>query len=125
MQSLSFGVLIIPSLNPDDKLISVIKSASEYFSDIILVNDGSKEEHESVFRHITDNYRQVHYLHHDENRGKGVALKTAMQYFRSNPKFDGYDGVVTADADGQHEILDINAIDKQLGLNPSKSIVIG
>ena len=44
MRNLSFGVLVIPSLNPDEKLIAVIRDASEYFSDIILVNDGSKEQ---------------------------------------------------------------------------------
>jgi dolichol-phosphate mannosyltransferase len=90
-----------------------------------LINDGSDEKCESVFRYITSNFKQVHYLKHEENKGKGTALKTAMQYFRSNQNFEVYDGVVTADADGQHEISDIIALDKRLGLNPSKSIVIG
>ena len=34
--------VIIPSLNPDDKLIKVVDSLVEYdFNDIIIVNDGS------------------------------------------------------------------------------------
>ena len=125
MKNLSFGVLIIPSLNPDEKLVSVVREAVEYFSDIILVNDGSGKEYESVFRRITDKFDGIHYLKHSENKGKGYALKSAMQYFRSNPNFDGYDGVVTADGDGQHEINDIIAIDKQLGLHNEKSLIIG
>ena len=38
--------VIIPSLNPDDKLIKVVDSLVEYdFNDIIIVNDGSDSEH--------------------------------------------------------------------------------
>ena len=38
--------VIIPSLNPDEKLICVVDSLIEAgFDDIILVNDGSDENH--------------------------------------------------------------------------------
>ena len=43
------AVLIIPSLNPDQKLVEVVQKASEIFCDIIIVNDGSRVEYECVF----------------------------------------------------------------------------
>ena len=38
--------VIIPSLNPDDKLVSVVDSlVKKGFEDIIIVNDGSDSAH--------------------------------------------------------------------------------
>ncbi len=125
MQKLSFSVLVIPSLNPDEKLIALTKQASEYFSDVIIVNDGSGKEYDAIYKRISSNYKCVHYLKHDKNMGKGVAIKTAMEYFISSELADSYFGIVTADSDGQHEIEDIIAIDKQLGVHNEKSMVIG
>ena len=124
MKNSSFTVLVIPSLNPDDKLISLIKSACEYFSDIIIVNDGSGKDYEHIYKRIRSEYQGIHYLKHEENRGKGCALKTAMEYYLSSLA-TSYLGIVTADSDGQHEINDIIAIDKQLGGHGESSFVIG
>lgn len=47
-------------------------------------------------------------LTHDVNRGKGRALKTAFRYVLDNhPELDG---VVTADADGQHTVQDVTKL---------------
>ena len=44
------ATVIIPSLNPDEKIISTVKSLiDEGFDDIILVDDGSDEEHKARF----------------------------------------------------------------------------
>ena len=38
--------VIVPSLNPDEKLVEVVNGLiKEGFDDIIVVNDGSNEEH--------------------------------------------------------------------------------
>ena len=45
MKDLSNISVVLPSLDPDEKLHAVIEGLLEYgFTDIILVNDGSKEE---------------------------------------------------------------------------------
>ena len=63
--------VIIPSLNPDDKLIKVVDSLVEYdFNDIIIVNDGSDSEHLQPFN-ILSKYPQCTILTHSVNRGKG------------------------------------------------------
>ena len=42
--------VIIPSLDPDDKLLTVIRGVREKgFSDILLVDDGSRPENQHYF----------------------------------------------------------------------------
>ena len=97
--------IIIPSLNPDDKLLQVVNGLIEKgFEDIVLVNDGSDENHMDPFKIISD-YKQCHILHHEVNKGKGRALKTAFEYCIKNRQ--NIAGVVTVDGDNQHGAQDI------------------
>jgi len=97
--------VIIPSLNPDDKLIKVVDSLIEYgFDDIILINDGSDEAHMEEFNYL-EKYNQCVVLTHKVNKGKGRALKTAFEYCIAN-RLD-IDGIVTVDGDNQHKAIDI------------------
>lgn len=107
MSNLSDVSVVLPSLDPDDKLLAVIDGLLEYgFTDIILVNDGSKPENLHYFE-TAASHPEVHLLHHPINRGKGAALKTAFTWFlenRPNAK-----GVVTVDGDNQHHPADTKA----------------
>ena len=99
--------VVLPSLDPDEKLRSVIQGLiSEGFDDIILVNDGSKPENLHYFEEA-GTLPQVHVLHHPHNLGKGAALKTAFNWFMKNRQ--GRLGVVTVDGDGQHHKADTAA----------------
>ncbi len=107
MASLSGISVILPSLDPDEKLQGVIDGLlRQGFTDIILVNDGSKEENLHYFREAAKDPR-VQLLHHEVNKGKGAALKTAFRWFLEN-RPDGL-GVVTVDGDGQHHPADTKA----------------
>ena len=95
--------LVIPSLNPDEKLGKTIKSMIDAgFNDIIVVDDGSDENHKQFFPTANNN---ITLLTHEVNRGKGAALKTAFSYIKEN--FPSAYGVVTADGDGQHAPEDV------------------
>lgn len=99
--------VVLPSLDPDDKLLAVIDGLLEYgFSDIILINDGSKPENMHYFETAAQ-HPEVHLLHHEVNRGKGAALKTAFAWFLEN-RPEGA-GVVTVDGDNQHHPEDTKA----------------
>ncbi len=101
MHDLSKISVVLPSLDPDEKLIAVVDGLLEYgFSDIILVNDGSKEENLHYFYDLAAQHPQIHLLHHEVNKGKGAALKNAFRYFLEN-RPEGF-GVVTVDGDNQH-----------------------
>ena len=108
MQDLSRISVVLPSLDPDEKLIAVIDGLLEYgFSDIILVNDGSKQENLHYFYDLAAQHPEITLLHHEVNKGKGAALKNAFRWFLANrPK--GF-GVVTVDGDNQHHPADTRA----------------
>ena len=108
MTDLSRISVVLPSLDPDEKLTAVIDGLLEYgFSDIILVNDGSKPENLHYFEDAAARHPQIHLLHHPVNRGKGAALKTAFTWFLEN-RPDGF-GVITVDGDNQHHPADTRA----------------
>lgn len=115
--------LIIPSLNPDEKLSQTIQNAIEAgIGDIILVDDGSDAEYKKHFIELDQKYSEVALLTHNKNLGKGAALKTAFTYFLENRQ--NSDGVVTADADGQHKIEDIISCAEEM-MRDRHAIVLG
>ena len=122
MRDLSNISVVLPSLDPDEKLIAVVDGLLEYgFSDIILVNDGSKQENLHYFTDLAEQHPEIHLLHHEVNKGKGAALKNAFRWFLEN-RPEGY-GVVTVDGDNQHHPEDTRACcEKML---ESGNIVLG
>ncbi len=114
--------VVLPSLNPDEKLINTVNSLLDKgFHDIIIVNDGSDEAHLTPFETISSNdYCTL--LVHEINRGKGRALKTAMQYILANRPDSP--GVITIDGDGQHHVDDILAC-AQAMLDRENEVILG
>lgn len=109
MKDLSNISVVLPSLDPDEKLGLVIEGLLEHgFSDIILVNDGSKQENLHYFEEAAAAHPDViHLLHHEVNKGKGAALKNAFRWFLENRPSAA--GVVTVDGDNQHHPADTRA----------------
>lgn len=108
MADISKISVVLPSLDPDEKLNAVIDGLLEYgFSDIILVNDGSKPENLHFFTDAAQAHPEIHVLTHEVNRGKGAGLKTAFDYVLKNRPDS--QGVVTVDGDNQHHPEDTRA----------------
>lgn len=103
-QAIREAVILIPSLEPDERLPRYIHELSESgFGWIVVVDDGSGEAYQPIFREVEGVDRAV-VLHHEVNRGKGVALKTGYRYILE--KIPEAKGIITADADGQHKVHD-------------------
>ncbi len=113
--------VVLPSLNPDEKLNLVINGLlKEGFTDIILVNDGSDAAHMQPFKQAAA-HPEVTLLTHECNKGKGRALKTAFSYVWENRKDTA--GVVTVDGDNQHTSHDIKACALRLLAEKDKMIL--
>lgn len=114
--------VILPSLNPTDKLNAVVDGLIDAgFSDIIVVDDGSGKEYQLPFEQAAE-LSQVTLLRHEVNRGKGAALKTAFRYLmESRPDIQC---AITADGDGQHLPGDILNCALALKDNPD-ALVLG
>lgn len=84
---------VIPALNAERTLAKVIEETQRQIEPVVVIDDGSTDRTGEVARAAG-----AIVLRHDVNRGKGGALKTGFAWALEN----GFDGVITLDADGQH-----------------------
>lgn len=113
-------VILIPSLNPDNRLIKLVDElVVNGFKDIIVVNDGSSGEYNKYFKDVS---KSATVLKHAVNLGKGRALKTGFNEYLI--KFKEKSGIITVDSDGQHKIEDIKKVAKKLVEN-NESLILG
>ena len=107
--------MVIPAYEPDYRLENLVSSLKkEKNLKLIVVNDGSSSD--DVFNKIKDD---VIILKHDINLGKGIAMKTGLNYVLNNFKDES---VNFADADGQHSSDDIIKLSL---LDDNFSLIIG
>jgi glycosyltransferase involved in cell wall biosynthesis len=114
--------VIIPAYNPALVLIEILRSlAMRGIGAIVLIDDGSAPEYRDLFARAAALPR-VRLLRHEINRGKGAALKTGIHFVLEH--FPSLAGIVTADADGQHDPDDILRIVTALESNEG-TLVMG
>lgn len=113
--------LIIPSYEPDERLLLLLENLLEMnIKKIIIVDDGSGENYKKIFDDAVNRFG-VKVLRHEQNRGKGAALKTAFNFCLN--EITDLIGCVTADSDGQHSPDCILKCMNALYENPSKLIM--
>ncbi len=99
--------IVIPSYEPDDRLISTLLGLIACGAgDILIVNDGSGKEYDELFREA-EQLPGCTLISHETNRGKGAAIKTALRYCMENRP--SIKGIVTVDGDGHHRPSDVVA----------------
>ena len=114
--------VVLPSLNPDHRFKAVADGLIEAgFRHIVVVDDGSDEEHKRYFDELRGK-DVCHVLVHEVNMGKGRALKDAFAYVHE--KMPELKGVVTIDGDGQHLLGDIIACGERM-LREGDKVVMG
>lgn len=85
----------LPVYNEESHLVPVLAEVKKYASDILVVNDGSKDGTGRVLSEIDG----INVVTHEVNQGYGAALRSAFNYAIQHE----YDVLVTIDCDGQHE----------------------
>lgn len=96
--------IVVPVFNPGPSFMNLAAELHREFPMVVVVDDGSVENKE-IFDALPHG---VCVLRHDENRGKGRAMKTALSYlFESCPavRFCCF-----VDGDGQHRLSDVVAV---------------
>lgn len=90
---------MICAYNEETALKCVIDDCKKHISDIIVVDDGSNDKSADVAMAAG-----AIVIRHPKNLGKGAALKTGFKFVLRN----GFDAVITLDADGQHDPCEIS-----------------
>ena len=95
--------ILLPAYNEEVAIASMILLSSKYADEVIVIDDGSTDRTKEVSQ-----LAGATVLSHKINKGKGVALKTGFDYAKN------YDIIVTIDADGQHNPLEIPLLIKPI-----------
>jgi len=105
----------IPAFNEEKNIGPIIAKLKEKYDQVIVCDDGSSD-----LTGIIATSLGAHTIRHEKNLGYGAAIKTI---FNEAAKTDG-DVLVTFDADGQHQISEIDSVVKPISEN-NADIVIG
>lgn len=87
--------ILIPAYNAEETIPGVIRECLGLDLPVVVVDDGSVDDTSVLLTGLP-----VTLLRHEQNLGKGAALKTGFNWAIES----GFDGVVTIDADGQHDV---------------------
>ena len=109
-------VVVIPTFNNAGTLGNVLERTLKQGLPVIVVNDGSTDETESVI--AGPDRQSVTVITHAQNHGKGAALKSAFKKALEM----GFDYAVTIDSDGQHYPEDIPQLIEKEG---ERALVVG
>ncbi len=93
--------ILIPAYNAESTIVPVVRECLETGLPLVVVDDGSTDGTAQLVSGLP-----LRLLRHPANCGKGAALKTGFEWaIRS-----GFSGIVTVDADGQHDVSAIQRV---------------
>lgn len=147
---MSNTAIIIPALNPEERLIEYCDDLIvRHGGPILVVDDGSDDDHQFIFDALAK-LDGIVVMHHPVNFGKGRALKNSftqvLQWTGQTTDgfqvsdgvtidagdmteeqiallFAGINGVITADSDGQHSVKDVIALSEEIKKNDGKLVM--
>jgi len=90
--------VVLPAFNEADHIGAVIKNVRKQPVDVVVIDDGSTDETVAV-----SEAAGAVVIKHERNLGKGAALESGFDYAMLHL----YEGLITMDADGQHDPEDI------------------
>ncbi len=110
--------VLIPAYQPDVKLVQLVSDLRQKGIAVSVVDDGGGADYAHIFEQVLETGACV--LCHTQNKGKGAALKTGISHLM---KQTDVEGIVTADADGQHTIEDICLVMDTMAANPDHLVI--
>lgn len=90
--------LLLPAYNEAKTIDRIIREASEFVHDILVIDDGSIDQTAQIAEKAGGKV-----ITHRTNLGKGMALRTGFDYISQKD----YDLIATMDSDGQHQPSDL------------------
>jgi len=85
----------LPVYNEEKHLLKVLEQVREYSTDILVVDDGSKDRTPILLQECEG----ISIIRHPQNLGYGAGLRSAFNFALEHK----YDVLVTIDCDGQHQ----------------------
>jgi len=99
--------IVIPNYNHTTLLDEFLETLGKFNLPLIMVNDGSAASANELFQSLAKKYQYLTLVEHTHNQGKGAAVQTGLR----TAYRQGYTHALQVDADGQH---DLNDVDKMI-----------
>lgn len=103
-------LMLIPAYNEEENIGKLLEGISRQEHrdrlDVLVIDDGSRDKTAQIVRE--KGYKVISQVF---NMGYGAALQTGYKYAVSH----GYDYLIQLDADGQHDLINIDIICERLG----------
>jgi glycosyltransferase involved in cell wall biosynthesis len=106
--------IVIPAYNEEQTIATIVDRCSRYTSNVIVVDDGSTDNTLAQLKNTTADV-----LIHAKNAGKGAALLRGFQAAIEK----NCQGVITIDADGQHNPDDLPQFFSRISQSPDTLII--
>jgi len=97
---------VIPNYNHDGVIRQTIIDLIAFKLPIILVDDGSNELTQTVLEQVDNEFDCVTLIRREQNGGKGAAVQTGLAAAIDA----GWSHVIQVDADGQHDLNDVQTM---------------
>ncbi len=107
--------VVVPAYNEAKNIAKVIQQVRLKNLDVLVVDDGSIDGTADIAKQTG-----AEVIRNNSNKGKGASLNCGFEYVLKN----GYDAVITMDADGQHSPEDLDAFINAFARHKS-GIIIG
>jgi len=113
--------IVMPAYNESKTIKKVMMELISYDFNLIVIDDGSRDDTYSVVSEILNEYpKKVSLYRHPLNRGLGAAISTGIKAaLIHDPEI-----IITFDADGQHHVYDIFPLCQPIFTNDA-DVVIG
>ncbi len=106
--------LVIPAHNEAETIVDVIEQFSQYDLPIVVIDDGSSDQTKQLAESTAATV-----LTHPENSGKAAALMTGFNYVLQQ----GAIGIITVDADNQHDSSHLRELMRAIEKHPESIII--
>lgn len=98
--------IVIPNYNHTVLLDELITTLAQFNLPMIMVNDASHQQATELFRDLAIKHPSLRVIEHSVNQGKGGAVQTGLCAAFEQ----GYSHALQVDADGQHDLNDVEKL---------------
>lgn len=119
--SLNTTLVIVPTLNEEENIDVLLNELFSLPVDVLIVDDGSKDQTIEKARAFDTSGRRINFLLRDKKFGLGNAYRAGYAWGIER----GYERIVQMDADGSHQVSDLERMLVFSDDNPNVELVIG
>jgi 4-amino-4-deoxy-L-arabinose transferase-like glycosyltransferase len=114
-------LVIVPTYNEAGNISKLLKLLFALNLDVLIVDDGSKDGTIEIAESVATNGAKLNFLLRNEKLGLGNAYRAGYAWALEQ----GYERIIQMDADGSHQVSDLESMLTYSDENPEAELIIG